>query len=331
MSKFYYTSTQLLASIKRRAFVPESQTTFSDQDFLDFATEEMNMGIVPTVIEAQQDYYLYEELIPIETGVKAYDIPYRAIGNKIRDISFIDSSGSRSLMTRMGLADQVYNNTVRADKPYAYFMTGAAINLIVDENTIVNNGSSLAVSYYLRPNTLVPNDEVSVIQSMSLVVIDPSTTVLQIETTGTLPEAFETGTLFDIIKAKSPHNVVKFDLEVYSVNMSNNLIQFISSQFPANYTDLIKAGDFVALATETCVPQIPSDMHVMLAVRVASQILQALGDTEGLATSNTKLGELQANTKTLITERVEDSPMKIVNRNSTIRRSRSYRGFRGRG
>lgn len=330
--KFYYTSTQLLASIKRRAFVPESQTTFSDQDFLDFATEEMNMGIVPSVIEAQQDYYLYEQVIPLTSTTTKYEIPYRAIGNKIRDISFVqlDPNGritSRAIMTRMGIADQVYNNSVNSDKPYAYFMTGSEINLIQDPNTVQATNTGLAVSYYLRPNTLVPNDEVAVIASMATVGNTVEITV------SNFPDKFQSGILIDFIRSKSPHSVISFDITPTAFDSVTKKITFNASDLPSvtNIGYTLQAGDYIALATETCVPQIPSDLHVMLAVRVASQILSALGDTEGLQTSNAKLSELETNAKTMITERVEDSPMKIVNRAGSIRRSRSYRGYRGRG
>lgn len=308
MSKFFYTSTELLASIKRRALVPESQITFTDQDFLNFATEEMNMGIVPTVIEAQQDYYLDEKLIPLVNGKLKYEIPYRAIGNKLRDVSFVNSNGDRRVMTRAGLADQVYSGS-GSNEPYAYFMTGNEINLM---NTSSSNieGSSLAVSYYLRPNSLVPNDEVGIITA-----IDTTTGGVTLSAT---PTAFVVNVDYDFIQFKSPHKILNYDIVATIVNNITNVITFDPASLPSN----LAIGDRVSLATETCIPQIPSDMHVMLAVRVASQILAALGDVESLQTSNQKLAELEIKTKTLITDRVEDSPMKIINRSGTLRRGK---------
>lgn len=319
MSKFFYTSDELLASIKRRTLVPESQTTFSDQDFLDFATEEMNMGIVPTVLQLHQDYYLTETLIPLVDGQKNYEIPYRAIGNKIRDISIVDSNGDRHTMTREGLGDQVYANlTSGSDKPYIYFLSNNEINLMVGDDPQFA-GESLAVSYYLRPNSLVPDDEVGLITAID--------TVTGEITLSEVPEDFASGEEYDFIQNRSPHKILAFDKTASALNTTTNIITFAPGDLPTN----LRVGDRVAFATETCIPQIPSDMHVMLAVRVASRILEALGDTEALASSNQKLAELELKTTTLIDNRVEDSPQKIINRHGTIRRGRSIRGWRGRG
>ena len=73
-NKFYYTSTDLINSIKRRILFPISQSTFSEQDILDFATEEMNMAIVPVVLQKQEDYYLYTEDITLVNGTSKYNI-----------------------------------------------------------------------------------------------------------------------------------------------------------------------------------------------------------------------------------------------------------------
>lgn len=311
MSKFFYTSTELIASIKRRCLVPESQTTFSDQDFLDFATEEMNMGIVPTVIQLHQDYYLDEIIIPLVDGVTQYEIPYRAIGNKLRDISRVDSADNRSIMTRMSISDQIYAGpTSNSDKPFAYFISGNQINLMTTTDNF--NGDSLAISYYLRPNALVPNDEVG-----EVTAIDLNTGVI---TLSAIPEDFAASLEYDFIQFKSPHRILKYDKTASAVSTILNTITFSPSDIPTN----LAVGDRISLATETCIPQIPSDMHVMLAVRVASRILEALGDTEALQSSNQKLAELEVKTATLINDRVEDSPMKIVNRHGTIRRMRRY-------
>ena len=48
MSSVLKTS-DLIRSIKRRAMIPSSQETFTDEDFLEMATEEVNLGLVPLI------------------------------------------------------------------------------------------------------------------------------------------------------------------------------------------------------------------------------------------------------------------------------------------
>lgn len=315
MSNYYFTSDELLESIKRRALVPASQSTFSNQDFLDFATEEMNMGVVPSVIQLHEDYYLYETIVPLIDGVNRYEIPYRAIGNKVRDVALYSTNGDYSVMTRIGIGDVPnwnYGNGV-----YAYYIASNEICLVPQNANSSFGGQSLSISYYIRPNSLVPNNEVGTITD-----INRTTGMI---TVSTLPEAFSTSMPVDFIQSRSPHKIISFDINPTSTDSLGNTISFNLSDIPNE----LLVGDRIALATETCIPQIPSDMHVMLAARVASRLLEAIGDTEGLKNANQKLVELENKTAILINNRVEDSPRKVVNRNATIRRG-LIRRSRGR-
>ena len=96
------------------------------------------------------------------------------------------------------------------------------------------------------------------------------------------------------------------------------------------FGDELSIGDHIAISTESAIPQIPDDLHPVLAHRVAARILEALGDTEGLQNANTKLAELEQQTTTLIDNRVEDSPKKVVNRHSNLRAGLNsrYRRYR---
>lgn len=314
-NSYFFTSTSLLESIKRRCLIPASQSTFTDQDFLDFATEEMNMGIVPTVLQLHEDYYLYEVLVPLVDGQIKYQIPYRAIGNKVRDVALVDQNNNYSMMTRVGIGDLAtwnYSNNV-----YAYYISSNEICLVPQNLNTNYGGCFLSISFYLRPNSLVPNNEVATISA-----IDRTTGTIYVET---LPDTFSTSEPIDFIQMRSPHKILSFDISPSATDSVSGTITFTLSDIPEE----LVVGDKIALATETCIPQIPSDMHVMLAARVASRLLEAIGDTEGLQNANMKLAELEKKTEVLINNRVEDSPRRIVNVNATLRRG-LLRRARGR-
>ena len=313
MSNYFYTSTELIASIKRRAMVPESQSTFSEQDFLDFATEEMNMGIVPTVLQLHEDYYLYEVIIPLVDGQVKYQIPYRAIGNKVRDVALVDVNNNYSLMTRIGIGD--IPNYNYSSNVYAYYIASNEICLVPQTQSQTFNGCSLSVSIYLRPNGLVPSDEVALISD-----INRTTGVI---TVSNFPTAFSQTALVDFIQYQSPHKIITYDVQASAMSSAGLTITFALADIP----DELLIGDRICLATQTDIPQIPSDMHVILSARVASRLLEAIGDTEGLQNANQKLAEMESKTPILINNRVDDSPRKIVNRNATIRRGFGRRGI----
>ena len=315
MSKYFYTSDDLIKSIKSRCLVPTNQNTFTEQDFLDFATEEMNMAIVPLVLQANQDYYLISEDIPIVQGQTAYDIPYRAIGNKVRDVVIADYSGSNNNLRelfRINIGDLSAYSGSYGDGTVGSSAFYVANNQIVLVDPQANAGSVLRFTYYLRPNSLVPNDQVGVVES-----VDFNTGII---TLSSYPEVFsQTASLnqpLDFIQQKSPHKILSYDVPGFT--STNSTLKTITMN-PADIPTTLASGDRVAFATQTDIPQIPSDMHVLLAHRVATRILEAIGDNEGLQNANQKLAELQQNASSLIHNRTEEAPKKVTNFRGTLR------------
>jgi hypothetical protein len=84
----------LIKSIKRRGFLPRSQETFLDEDFLEMATEEINLGLVPLIQRMHEEHLIYSVDIDLESGVIRYPIPARAHGNKLRDVYLVDENNN---------------------------------------------------------------------------------------------------------------------------------------------------------------------------------------------------------------------------------------------
>ena len=315
----YMTSDELIKSVKRRAMIPANQKTFLDEDFLAFADEEMNLGLVPSVMRMHEDYYLYTEEVELVEGKRTYSIPYRAIGNKLREVSFQDASGNVFEMTRIGIADvPYYNNNYTSNQVYAYYIANNEVVLVPKDITF-GAGTKILLSYYLRPNSLVMLDQVA-----EITAIDRSTGVIQLSN---LPEDFNINRLLDLVKVKSPHKILDYDIQPQAINSTSKTITLDVNDIPAD----LEIYDHICLATQSAIPQIPSDLHVVLAHRVATRCLEALGDTEGLAAANQKLAELEQQTTVLIDSRVEDAPKKFVNRHGTLRSVLSSRRYRFRG
>lgn len=319
MAKNYYDTSDIIASAKRRALLPASQSTFTEADFLAFANEEMNLGLVPSVLKMHEDYFLFSEDVSLVTNITKYTIPYRATGNKIREVAFVDTNGNIFEMTRIGVGDlPFYNGAHTYDRAYAYYISNNQICLAPEKMTN-DNGVKLRISYYIRPNTLVMPDAVAVISS-----INRTTGDIQVSN---LPTGFNTSQKYDLVKVKSPHKCVVIEISASAINNTSKTITFDPSVIPVD----LEVGDHVTIATESCIPQVPSDLHVVLAHRVAARCLEALGDSEGLQNANAKLAELEKSIETVIDDRVEDSPAKIVNRHAILRRGLYSRRYRFRG
>lgn len=310
----YLTSEDLIESIKRRASVPENQVTFTKDDFLELANEEMSIGLVPSVLQFHEDFFLYEEEIQLQPNVNEYTIPYRSIGNKLRDVQYKLTDGHYLEMTRIGIGERFENNN-------NYNNAGGNHRFYVKNNKIVISSfgnplnGALAMIYYIRPSRLVLKDQVGIISGINRTTGDV--------TIQTVPDKFNTNIKYDFYKFKSPFRILSIDLSATSINKSTKTIRFNPSEIPSD----LEVGDHLAESGESNIPQIPIDLHVVLAHRVACRILEAIGDTQGLQNANQKLVEMEMKTGNLIDNRVEDAPKKVVNRHSTLRRVVSANRF----
>lgn len=308
-SNFYYTSDELIKSVKARAFIPATQSTFKDEDFLRFGNEETNIGMVPEILKSHEDYFLWTEVIPFQTGITKYTIPYRAIGNKVRDVSYQDNNGNLREMTRIGVGDLAawqYGNNGSAEA-YAFYVQNNQICLVPDTITVNANTGSLKITYYIRPNSLVLLKDVAVITA-----IDRDTGIINLSN---IPETYSQSKKYDLVKVKSPHRCTNIEVTPLSLNTTSKTITLAL----ADISNELEVGDHVCLATETAIPQIPSDFHVVLAHRIAARCLEALGDMEGLQAANQKLAEMQVQMQPMMDDRVDDAPRRISIRHSILK------------
>ena len=105
-------------------------------------------------------------------------------------------------------------------------------------------------------------------------------------------------------------------LTIASFTISTNVIQAGTVTIPKK----LNVDDVIALPEETSIPQIPIELHPMLAQRVVMRCLEALGDTPGLQAAAAKLADMEAKTASLIDNRVESAPLKVVPRHTPIKR-----------
>lgn len=316
----YYTSEELIDSVKRRISIPSNQNTFTNADILAFADEELGLGLVPAIMSLHEDYLLFSEDVPVQQNQTEYEIPYRAVGNKLYDLQFVDQAHNVLLMSRTTLADQVnYNGYYTVNRTYSYYVKNSRVGLLPQNSNNQEVTGSLRFIYFIRPSSLVLTKEVGVITG-----IDRTTGDINVSA---LPTSFSLSQLYDFYKVKSPHNIYTIDNTATGVNSSTNTITFDPSDIP----DALSIGDHVSLAQQCAIPQIPDDLHVFLAQKTAERILEAQGDTEGLKLAQAKSAEMEVRAGTIIDNRVDESPIKLTNRQGVLNSGLLRRYYRRRG
>lgn len=309
------TTSKLIDSVKQRAMLPTNDKTFSEDDFIEILNEEMDTGIVPKVIKQHEEYYTVFEDIPTESGKTRYRIPYRAIGNKLRDIAYVDSAGNISELSRISLEElSEYQSNNVSDIDEVFYLES---NEVVFPRISAGTGT-LRFYFHLRPNSLVTENKVGRITGIN-------------RTTGTItvsnfPSEFSNLPLMDFISHQSPNRIEAYDVQPVSVNVTAKEVVFNVDDIPSE----LKVGDYLCQQQETVIPQIPVEMHTMLAQKAAIYCLEALNDSEGLANAQRKMERMEGDIDVLINNRVEGAPKKVFTRQGTLQDSVNKSSFRKR-
>jgi hypothetical protein len=402
--KPYYTSNTLIEAVKRKMAMPISQVTFSDEDILAFADEEMFLAQVPSILQYHEEYLVYEQLVPMVPKQSKYPIPSRAIGMKIRDLFYRDIAGQLVQMSRVNPDDrsffEVNSNTTPI--PIHYYVQNNQI--IITPAVTQNATGNLVFTYYMRPNSLVTDDQAAICEKFSkditvsnssliagnyvkingypliagtdfaigasdnatannlssaISLLDPlsyttsvssnvvtvfykkrsetfttsNSTALSIQSTITMhipdgssiPSAITPGSMVDILQAEGGHSTLNFDVLLQAADISSTSLTFKESDLPSDFV----VGDYVCAQYQCIIPQVPTDLHNLLAERTCARILESLGDKDGLQAANLKINELEQRQATIIDSRVEGSPLKVLNRTGLLRASRIRFGRRG--
>ena len=174
--KAYMTSDDLIASVKRRILLPLSQNTFTAQDVLAFANEEMQISQVPSILQFHEEYFVYAKVFPLVPNTSRYSVPSRAIGMRLRDVSFSDQSGNVYEMARINSDDKSFfqQSTGTSQAIHKYYLEGNDV-VLTPSITAVPPTGNINFYFYLRPNQLVANSRAATIQNFAKeIVVDAS-------------------------------------------------------------------------------------------------------------------------------------------------------------
>ena len=321
MAGFDYTTTNLVSDIERKCFIPTSQVTFSTADILAMADEELQIGVVPLVMRARSEYFVNYLDTTIQGTELGFDIPTRAIGGTLREVTIISNPGSvdtpnERKIPQLAAEDAPYNNNFNNFLGLqAFYIRNNQV--ILSPNASAFGGDIILRQYYfLRPNKLV-----EVNQTSQIISIFENVATVNIIPTTFFPAGYnsQSGTFditVDIIKGTPGFSTLGMD-QVVTVDPVALTITF--SQDLADYgTAGANVGDYVCLQGETCIPQIPVELHTLLAQRTAVKILESLGDEKNLQLAAAKLKEMEHSIMGMITQRVEGNAKKIVNNYSVL-------------
>lgn len=287
-----FSNDKLIEQVKRKVFMPANQNTFSPEEILEIAYDEIVNEILPAVTSVREEYFVNTHRVELDGSNNidtAFPIPSRAVGMALREVSVVQANIERNL-ARRDLEDKSYTTG-----------TGQSYSFRIENNDIYLFGSqtgTLKMYYNLRPSQLITTSKATKVAS---ILGDKSFSVVSI------PTSWVIGTKIDIINHKPGFHVKNVSAEITGI--SGNTIT-VDQDLDAN----IAEGDWVALEDESPVPNIPQEFFQYLAQATAVHILESLGDMEAMQAAAQRLDQMKLNALRLISPRVEGQSKKFVAR-----------------
>jgi hypothetical protein len=286
-----YTSTNIIASLRRRGQLASSPQQLDTDDFLAFLTEECQTYMTALLMSVREEHLL-TTLDTTGTG-GVVQIPSRAVGGKLKQVLVNNGSGYAPLVR---VEPERVDASSAGGSPSGYVLQGNHLLL-----TPTPTGStSVRLTYFRRPSRVVDDTA-----SVGLVTALNRTT--GVITVSSLPGAFSGAVAVDFVSGTPGFDSLGDDVSGTG-DTTANTVTVAPSSLPAR----LSVGDYVCLAGETPIPQLPVELHPLLAQRVVVKCLEALGDSKvAVAEAQCEKQRLQA--LTLLSPRVEGAARVVIN------------------
>lgn len=256
-----YDSAALLSLIRQLTTAPTATALgWTDADLLALVNHEQSK-MLPAILEEREEYFVTYADTAIVAGTVSYRIDTRAIGSKLREVSHVDSDGQIHNLVEIQIEDLASRDSVETGEPREFYLRGADIVLFPIPAA---SSGSLRQHYLRRPNRIVATTA-----GMAITTVNSGTGVLS----GTKPSTILTTTPCDIIRG-TPHFDSLGDSKSPSAVVASTSVTF------APHITGVAVGDYVCLAGETVVPQLPVEFHPVLAERAAALLSQSNGHLE---------------------------------------------------
>jgi hypothetical protein len=287
-----FDTTEVLALMKRRGFVPSAASGFSNTEFLLAASEAIESDILPKLVKANTKHLIRTEDISIVALTSQYRVPNRSVNNGVYAIWFIDASGGIRRIEEIDAGDIPNASlTTAAGEPRYYSFEGPFITLYPTPNA---STGTLRVKYHIRPNRLIA------VASCGLISAVGATTV-------TVSPSMPTSAVgpYDIIRGIGSFEHMGIDL----VGTRSGGTVTIPAGIPTG----VAIGDYVCTPQETPIPQLPHGLHLPAACRGVAGIVGAKGKKELAAFLLAEAGRIEAEVLSSLVPRNQTAQQDIAN------------------
>lgn len=308
------TGDQFLENLKRRITVPANQVLLNNAAMLDMAEAVMRRKMIPLILSVSQNYFVTRTTQATVANQSEYPIPYRSIGRTLRELKLRQPSAN-SCMRDMSLIDleddNLFSNS--GGLPQNFYFQGD--KFVVKPAPPDATTYEFVVWYDLQPSRTVQTSAAGFITGISGNVVNISVT----------PSTFMPGVYVDFVQGRAGNSTLGMDALI--TNVSGGAITFGSaSDLPSD----LAVGDWIALAQESPVVQLPIEATPLYVTMTAERVLYALGDFDGASLLMKDAEDESKDLLKILEPRIQGENTKIVNRRGLLR-GRGFNSWRWGG
>lgn len=295
MATNVYTSDYSVAAVRRRGLIP-STGRVAEADILGFLNDATQDYIVPLLLASREGFLHATEHTAFSSAQTDYAFPKRAASERLVRVALV-SATTDDPEDEYPLMRIETSRREEGDEGFE----------IVDNTIVLRNAptgySYLRVVYFCAPNRLVTLSECRRVtaKTSTTVTIDSSA-----------PSTFTTSEPLDFIAGTPGFRWRAIDKT--PSNVSGTTLTFASSDIPST----LAVGDYVALAGQTPIAQVPFTLRPLLEQRAVCLALEALGDGR-LPNAQKTLADMEKRLVPTLAPRVTGAP-RVVRLGLTPRR-----------
>ncbi len=306
-----WTTSELIDDIRAQGALSSDDSAFSDANCLAAANRALKAIFVPAIRSIRAEYYVTHVDETIVADQAEYRIPHRSATNSVRQVFWIDSASSKHELHPATVGETVEYE--RTGRPVRYAVRDDRLVLLPTPNAALG---TLRILYERRPSSLVLPSACQDITSVDTTTDSPAVGIILSGTEATFDDL-----RVDVVRCKPP-----FSLAVRDALVDKKTVFAIDYlQYTPNSWDSTPAvGDYMCLAGETCFPQIPVELHPMLALASAIKLLRPI-DREYSLELQTEFDIQCPRILSSLTPRNQGRSQKLTNPDSMLRRGTSSR------
>lgn len=310
-----YTTTDLLAAVKRRAQLPDANGALSDDDILSLATIAQRTQIQPLIRSVREDYAVVSQTQALVSGQQQYPIPSRAEGGAVRDV-WIRTTTSPT-------RDQQLVYIPPEDRPMfrdmrnpwwstqaAYTVEGNDLWIAPIPDASMASQFTLVVRYVLRPGAFIAVSSCDILDDY---FATPPPPLLSLAAS----TVFTSGDSVDVIGAKPPFRPRIIDTTVTVAAPTTLEVDDTDAILEAPV-----ALDYVCPTDTTCVLTCPVEAHEALIAATLVHVYETLGYTGDLQSAVALRDAQMQAVRVLMEPRTEGASRAIIDPYSPLRRAR---------